>query len=220
MARRYRFATTADGQNLWFCLALKEGWTACYRLLPRDGRPVVVEVRVVPTPPDAVVNIDEDGNPVGHHEPPGDGLTAAILKNRLVVGRHIYELLPDALRRVRSTVGSYPFTLPDGTETTLYEAVVGALGFDVDKKPKRGKRGPKPEPEEDLAELVAEYLEACKTSSRPVVDVAEARGMTPGAVRGAMYRARKRGLLTRQTAGRAGGKLTKRGKAALRRKRR
>ncbi|MGH9380853.1 MAG: hypothetical protein ACRD2Z_09610, partial [Thermoanaerobaculia bacterium] len=188
----------------------------------------MAELRVVPTPPpDAegrpvVVHFRPDGEPLGHHEPPGDGLTAGLLKDELVVGRHIYEYFPRALRQARdSAVWSLPvvFEGKDGEvkqETTLFDLYFGSRGFDPEVKPKRPRRGPKGWPDEDYARLADAYLKACESGSRsPVADVAAERGMTADALRQALHRARRRGLLTRQTTGRAGGELTPRARALL-----
>ena len=194
---------------MWFCVELRGGWTACYLLRGRDGRPVVVELRVLPSP----VNTAPDGSPVGHHEAPGDGLTAATLKDRVVMGRHVYELLPAAMQQSRGGVGATPVRDAEGRQLTLFDAFFGALGFNPSAKPRRGRRGPKPFPDRHYAALAADYVDACSSGSRsPVKDVATARGMTPAALRTALHRARNRGLLTRQTAGRAGGQLTRRAK--------
>lgn len=213
MARRTRFRLSTDSTGaLWFAVALEGGWTACYRLRARDGRPFVTELRVVPTPPDEVVNLRKDGEPQGHHEPPGDGLTAGILKDEVVIGRHVYELLPEALR-MASRKGQL------GGE--MFGEMVGALGFDADAKPIRGRRGPKGWPDEDYVSLAVDYIARCKSGSRsPVADLAEGRGTSVEAMRQALYRARKRGLLTKQKKGRAGGQLTTTAKKLLRKARR
>ncbi len=212
MARRTRFRLGTDSTGaLWFAVALEGSWTACYRLRARDGRPVVIELRIVPTPPDEVVNLSTDGEPQGHHEAPGDGLTAGILKDQVVMGRHVYELLPQALR-MASRKGQL------GGE--LFSEMVGALGFDPDSKPRRGRRGPKGWPDEDYVRLAVDYIARCESGSRsPVADLAETRGTSVDAVRQALYRARKRGLLTRQKKGRAGGQLTAKAKKLLRKAR-
>ncbi len=212
----YRLSLTDDG-HLWFCIPLRGGWTACYLLVPRDGRPVVVELRLLPTPSECVVHIRPDGSPQGHHEPPGEtGLTAAVLKDRVVIGRHIYEVLPAALRSMRDgQIGRSPVVL-GGRQTTLFDALFGKL-INPDMPPKRGRRGPKGRTDAELAKLAADYLKACESGSRsPVADVARVRGMTDMALRTVLYRARKRGLLTKQTTGRAGGQLTPRARVLLR----
>src|SRR5690606_23962237 len=94
------------GGSIWFCVLLKDGWTACYRLAPLNGRPAVVELRVLPTPaPRAdgkVVVIRKNGDaPQGADAAPGEGLTAGTLKREVVVGKHVYEALPAALATVR-----------------------------------------------------------------------------------------------------------------------
>lgn len=211
---RFRFGITEAG-HLWFCLTLRGGWTACYRVIGREGRPVVAELRVLPTPPGEVAHAREGEGPQGHHEPPGGGLTAATLRDEVVMGRHVYEILPEALGSVRRGVGATRVR-SGGRDTTLFDALFGSLGFNPGQKPKRGRRGPKARPDREFAELAARYLAACESGSRrPVADVAEREGRSLEAVRQDLYRARKKGLLTRQTAGRAGGQLTPRAKKLL-----
>ena len=204
---RYTFATT-DAGHLWFCVQVAGGdFNACYRLVPRDGRPLVAEFRLVPTAhcDDRRVNIRPDGEPLGDPEPVGAGITAGLLKTDVPIGEHIYEVLPAALKKHR-----------DGPFGALYTLTVGELGFDPEKKPQRGRRGPKGWPDEEYARLAAAYVERCAAGSRsPVVDVATAHGMTPDGVRGSLSRARKKGLLTRQTQGRAGGQLTAKAKKLI-----
>ena len=208
---RVSLVLNSDANEAWFHVQLRGGWTAVYRLTPRDGRPVVAELRVLPSP----VNTKPDGEPLGSHEIPGDGLTAAILKDEVIIGRHIYEYLPDHLRQTRRGVGSAPVRV-GGRASTLYDALVGSLSFDLESKPPRTRRGPKSWPDEDYARLAADYVQACESGSRsPVADVAKAREMKTSALRAALDRARKRGLLTRETGGRAGGQLTPKAKALL-----
>lgn len=195
-----RLVFVTEGE-LWLYVELRKGWTACYRIQAVNGRPMAAELRVLPTP----VNVTKEGQPSGHHEPPGDGLTAGLLKDEVLLGRHVYELLPAALRS-SSTGWSGP----------LLERFFGSLGFGPDFKPERGRRGPKGEPDEYYARLAAAYVKTCKKGSpSPVANMAKARGVSAATLRQALLRARKRGLLTRQTAGKAGGELTPRAKSLL-----
>jgi hypothetical protein len=132
------------------------------------------------------------------------------------MGRHIYELLPAWLRRLKHGVGATPVKVGD-RDSTLFDALVGSVGVDPERKPRRGRRGPKGWPEVDYARLAADYVTACESGSRsPVADVAKVSGMTVSALRAALRRAQARGLLMRQTGGRAGGQLTPRAEALLR----
>lgn len=204
MARDRRFTlSTTEGDGLWFCLALDGGWTACYRLIPADGRPVVAELRVVPAPPGAVVNIQADGSPLGHYEPPAGGLTAATLRDEVTLAAHVYELLPRALQSSGTSGHDW------------LSQLFGALGFDP-REPRRPRRGPTGWPDADYARLAADYLAFVEAGSRrPVIDLALARNEPEETVRQQLVRARRRGLLTRQTAGKAGGQLTERAKRLL-----
>ena len=212
MARRSRLSLVVDpdADTVWFYVALRRGgWTAAYRLVSTNRRPVVVELRVFPT---NGINID-----IPLKVPPDpSGLTAALLKEEVVMGRHIYEMLPAWLRQVRNGVGSDPIKNTEGGVVTLYDSLLGCM-FNPEVKPRHGRRGPKGWPDEEYARLASDYLTACKSGSRsPVADVAKARGTTVSALRATLNRARKRGLLTSQKGGRAGGQLTPQAKALLR----
>jgi hypothetical protein len=74
-------------------------------------------------------------------------------------------------------------------------------------------------PDLRVAQLAAEYVQQLETGSRkPVQDVADKLGLSPGQVRDAIRRARTRlGILTATTAqGRPGGRLTDYGRSLLR----
>ena len=203
--------------HLWFILPLKGGWRVAYRLFPREGRPVVAELRVYPyagdlpglKPGDWAVEL------LGFEaEVPGDGITASLLNEQVVLGQHVFEIFPRALRRTRDGVGSTPVRDRDGNVITLYDALLGGFGFDPGVKTRR--RGPKGWSDLEYATLAQEYLDRLRASRSPVKDLAEARGMSEVGARAAVHRARNRGLLSRQKQGRAGGELTPRAKALLR----
>ena len=209
--------------HLWFVVHLRGAWRAAYRLIPRDGRPVVAELRVYPllgdlpdlNPGEWAVEVR--GFDTLEHVP-DDGVTAGLLKDEVIPGKHIYDLLPRLVQR-------------HGLRG-LFEPWLRALGYNPDLKPHTPRRGPKGQPARDLAELAAFYLERCEFYDKlretggtspggkhpsPAKDTAEHFGL-PGAgtARAALARARKRGLLVRTTGGRAGGRLTRRAEKLLR----
>lgn len=195
-------------QHYWFIVPLKEGWRVAYRLFERDGRPIVVELRIFPLAGD-VPDLhpgDWSVEVLGFDAPyPKDGLKASLLKDQVIIGRHIYTMLPALLKKYK------------GPGRALFEALFGGLGIDPDVKPRMPRRGPKGWPDEEYAALASEYVKRCEKESRsPVVDLAASHKMSLSALRAALHRARKRGLLTPQTQGLAGGKLTPRAKALLR----
>ena len=199
-------------EHLWFVVHLQGGWRAAYRLIPRDGRPVVAELRVYPLLGDL-----PDLNPgewavelrgfAALEHVPNDGVTAGLIKDQVIPGEHIYDLLPRFLER--------------HTLRSMFEPWLRGLGYDPGRKPHVPRRGPKGWPDREYAELPSFYLERCNAESRsPVKDTAERYGMKPSAFRAALSRARNRGLLVRTTRGRAGGRLTSRAQNLLREPRR
>lgn len=200
---------TVSVHHLWLIVRVRDEWRIAYRLVPRDGRPLVAEVRVYPLQGDL-----PDLKPgqwavelLGHEaEIPGNGITAGLLKDELIPGKHIYELLPRLLQRKPR----------DNQVRQMLHCWLTELGYNLNARPHAPRRGPKGWSDEEYAELAAAYVERCQADTRsPVLDVAEEFGMTPNAFRAALWRARKRGLLTRTTAGRAGGELTPRAKPLL-----
>lgn len=126
----------------------------------------------------------------------------------MVIGRHLYEHLPE---RLREAYGDNPVS------QHFYGLLFGSRGLDPDKKTGTGKRGPKGRSARELAELARDYIELCKSSRKPVEELAGLRGLSVPAVRGALHKARyKHGVLEPQTAGRAGGRLTDYGERVLR----
>lgn len=186
--------------SLLFVVPIPGGWEIKYRLIPDDqGRLVVAELHVTPTDQEAPV--------------PHDGITAGLLKDHLTISSHIYELLPARLRNERDDMGD---RLENDEAFKQF-----CKFFNPDAKPRGDRRGRKPWPDEEYAELAAEYVQLCRKGQRaPARLLAEKRGMTPGALRAALRRARARALLTPTTAGHAGGELTEHGRRVLRKSRR
>jgi hypothetical protein len=207
---RCRLWTTPDG-FLWFAVAVRDGWSACWKLGANGGRPEVVELRVVPTPPGDVVHVDAPDRmcaPVGHHAPPGGGLRAATWRSEVVVGTHVFDLLPKALRR--AAAGPVP------AWSSVFAAYFGALGFSPSEPPRRGSRGPAGRGDAYYVRLAADYVAACESGSdSPVKDVAKARRTRPAKVSQDLHRARRRGLLTEVMRGVPGGELTPRARTIL-----
>ena len=161
-----------------------------YRVLPRDGTVVVAEVRVYSEGP-----------------PPAKGITARLLRDEVVIGKHVYGALPALLARARGDALEEPHRR---MARTLFDAWVGSLGF-TDTVAPAGHRGPKGRPLRDYAKLAKDYVDGCSAGGRsPVADLAAKRGMTPVGMRAALNRAREKGMLTRQRQGSAGGRLTPR----------
>ena len=193
------------GSRLWFVVPLNGDrktatWCAYYRLVPdEDGTPAVVEVRVAP--PSLWSQLQRMSQPDAPDEP----LTATLLRDHLAFGHHVYELLPQAADRLKSTMPEWQ---------AGFDQWLKHLGF-RSTKPREAKRGPQGEPDKAYALLAREYIELCETSSSPAQDLASRRDMTETALRAALTRARRRRVLTRTTPGRAGGQLTPYGESLL-----
>ncbi len=71
--------------------------------------------------------------------------------------------------------------------------------------PRPGRRG---RADESYAQLAADYVAACQTSTTPVKDLADIAHLSPKTIRNHLNAARQRGLLTSAPAGRSGGELT------------
>jgi transposase-like protein len=215
-------ATEVQVLHIWFIVPLKGGWRVAYRLFPRDGRPFVAEMRVYPYEGDLPgLNPGEWAVELRGLEAdvPESGITSSLLNDQIALGRHVFDDFPASLRTARDgAVGRMPLTV-GGRITTLYDSLLGGLGFNPDVKPRR--RGPAGWSDSEYVRLAQQYLERCKAGSRsPVKDLAKAHGMTEVAARAALHRARQRGLLSRQKQGKAGGELTPRAKNLLRKLRR
>ncbi len=107
----------------------------------------------------------------------------------------------------------------------LYELVRGYVSIsrqleiplDIDlqefaRNPRPGRRG---RPDAFYARLAAQYVELLKTSSTPTKDLAALRDYSASSTRDFLNQARKRGLLTRASEGRAGGELTDKARGLL-----
>jgi hypothetical protein len=215
-------------RQLWFCVAERDGWTFCYRLIPSERHPVVAEVRIVPTPAGDVVSEGRGGEPEGLEVPPDGGLTAGTVRDRFTLAEHVYEVLPRAFRQLDHASAVEVVELGTTADGETYPVFTGqahpgvmsvlaeSLGLEPGLEPRAGRRGPKV----DLvrsARICADYLTACAAGSRsPAADAARRHDMTPVAVRAVLKRARTRdGLMTRQTQGKAGGELTPRAEEIL-----
>jgi hypothetical protein len=126
-------------------------------------------------------------------EPEGQGLTSDVLR-RLTLGRHDAILRGLLARQLRTGAGLSP-------------AARQALGLELPAPPTRS--GPGAWPAIRYAKLAQSYVEAVEAGSRePVATTARKHRLSTTQVRDALNRARKRGLLTAQKQGSAGGRLT------------
>lgn len=199
-----------SGKALWVMLQLDEDWISYIRFTAIDGRPVIAELRVLPT----MSQVGTQGDPwlaptlenVDWPTPPDAGLTSRALRG-VHLGRAV-ELAYEHLQKFLQRELRQPRPLP----TRFTSEAVSA--------PRRpGRRG---RDDRFYAIVAALYVKALEQGSRkPVVATAEMlskrqRGTYEAAyVRDLLYAARQRGLLTRPPKGQAGGQLTDRAQALL-----
>ena len=195
-------------ENAWLEVPLGEEWIAAYRFVIRSGHPLIAEVRVFPR--DGL-----EGRPAGTWSAewlgvaasvPENGITSRLLRAiRSSHTRHLAEIVEDLRRRGQEGLLKQ-LGLHDGEQE---EAPA--------KTPRRGQRGRN---KLFYARLARDYTRIAK---RPVKTLAEKRRLSVERVRAMVYRARELGLLTRRgdgQQGQAGGALTAKAEALLRRKRR
>lgn len=204
--------TTMERMDAWFEVPLQGTWAtapwrASYRVRPEGDRVVVVEVRVIP-------HLGNPGADPGEWNAetaviPKGGMAARLIRDELVLGTHIHEMLPAFLNRTRQNLPA-----------ALFDAWLVRLGYpaEVAKGPgARAGRGPKGRSDRELAELAAVYVSK-RGERAPVKVTAKEVGLHPTVLRDVLHRARKRGVLTRTKQGHAGGQLTPYGRSLLREK--
>ena len=214
--------------NVWLEMPLDEHWMVAHRLVPQAGQPVVAEVRVFPREASRSKRGEWSARLLGVRAlVPAGGLTAR-LHRRVKLGAHLVEgvkvmawVAEEADRRrqaahgTRRRVGPAPFDA-DGW--------LGRLGFAAppERRPIRrsGKSPGRPgRPPAAVARVARDYADAVnRKSRRPVADVAARRQLKSHTVRDMVRRARVLGLLSPAVPGRAGGQLTPRGRALLKKR--
>lgn len=203
---------TLEKKEAWVQVHLESDWVAWYRLVLRKGRPVVAEVRVLPNDQHRSDHATWSEDP---EAVPADGVSGTALRSLRVT--HAIGLFK---RFIKGWEKLY------GTETT--ERVFGRFGFSikgsrVERRPGRGGR-----PDLFYATWAAAYVQSVANGSRhPVTDLAvrppvKIEGFGPSddadavaTVRAIVQEARRRELLTRGPAGKAGGELTEKALATL-----
>ena len=189
-------------RDVWFEVSLLGGWKVAYRLIAQDGQVVVAEVRLFP---------HEDGT---NQEVPGvwsgellgsrakvpfGGITSRLLRD-IKMGEH-RKSVPVVLKKLRRWA-------PVSVERSRLARA----------EPRR--QGRPPIDEVRLAKIAKRYVEALQAGSeRPIVDTADAVGLTSSGTRDLMYKARRRGILTPTIRGRSGGQLTEKGRRLAKRNR-
>jgi hypothetical protein len=189
----------ADGAD-WFQVSLDAEWLVQYRLDWSRGRIAFTEMRLLPRGAAAT-----------------EGVTPALLR-RIPVGEHRRLFLQEVAQatlthlerpdRLPITLSRDAFSV--GFESDEEEVSVG-LGALAPTKVKYGRRDKRWWAE--LARFYAALVEAGTT--RPIPVMAEQMGLSPATVNALVRDARKMGLLTSTTPGRAGGRLTAKGHRIL-----
>jgi len=199
--------------DAWYEIAVNESWTACFRLTIQHGRPVVSELRVIPT---------EDRNDPGVNLQPGEwsaewlgpdaqvpdgGLTGTLLRK---VPFAALSAVPDVVAWIRT---HYP---EDWTWLS------GSAFSDDDLS--RSHPGPRGPTDEELVEHAVEYLELVgKGVHNPHTILARRHeALTPDHSRHLINTAIRRGLKSSPVplggrGGRPGGSLLPKGEEVLRR---
>ncbi|MGH2597262.1 MAG: hypothetical protein ACRDH7_15065 [Actinomycetota bacterium] len=196
----------------WIEVQVEPQWMAAYRIVVKDGRPVVAEVRLFPS--------EDDHRIPGRWSNKPDAVPEGGLS-----GRAIRQL------RLKDPIGLLPKLMQNIRRRHGQEAAAQLLGrFGLDRKvpiaPRRPGRAGRP----DLfyARWAAAYVALVEAGSRqPVKDLAEdppipiegyvSKGQHASveSVRGIINEARKRRLLTRPPPGKPGGRLTAKAKTIL-----
>lgn len=183
----------------WIEADLGEGWTVAARMITREGRPDVAEMRIFPTPKTAdaaaadraLGSWDQDDTTV-----PVGGLSAVLRGVPLTV-------LKEREHQVAQELG-------------LVEAI---LDQPLPRTPRRpGRKGHSIEEDAQFAAIYVKELAQGQKGVRARVAARMGTGYTADYVRKRIHRCRGRGLLTPTTGGRAGGALTPLALAALRRR--
>ena len=206
---RLLYVTSEDA--LWAILPLDEDWLSYVRFAAVDGRPVIAELRVLPT----AAQFGEAGDPwlaptldrTEWPEPPDEGLTSRALR-RVHLGEAVDRAHKEIQKRLeRDRERERRRLMPKFT----------AEAVSAPRQP--GRRG---RDDRFYATVAAIYVEALERDPRrPVVLAAQIlskrrRGTyKPAYVRDLLHVARQRGLLTKPPKGRAGGQLTDKAQAAL-----
>jgi hypothetical protein len=198
VSERPRRVATLRVEDAWVeaRLAQDSRWVAAYRLSAQDGAVVVSELRLFPHDPTR-----PDGEPgewsaqlLGGRAPVPRGGIYAQLVRAVKIGEH-QRYANEVLRR-------WPQIAP------IADAIA-RLGVAVTAPPTPARGGRPRKTDQYFAALARDYVRALgRGSARPVTEMAEARGIKPGAIRDAIHTARERGLLTKVPQGKRGGTLT------------
>jgi hypothetical protein len=95
------------------------------------------------------------------------------------------------------------------------QEVAGPVGVDPSAFTRNSARGRKGRSDLDLARIAQSYVQAAEEVEKPIDALCGQLHLSAATVRGILWQARKRGLLTPAPAGQSGGQLTGRAKGLL-----
>jgi hypothetical protein len=200
-----------SGEEWWVETPLDGRWQAHVRfMLGRDGIPVVAEVRVFPDEFDdnGIARFDNATHAAGEwsqdpdHVPDGGLPTRTLRSLRLGDARSFF----DEMLRQRAEDANFKRHLPESP--FLRPETLASVAA---KRP-----GPAGRQDHDYAAIAARYLAHVQAGDpTPITTLATDLGRPKSHVRELLTTARRRGLLSRTQRGRAGGRLTDKGLAAL-----
>jgi len=196
-----------DVQDIWLEseLPADSRWRVAYRVLLREGRVIVAEVRVFPRETNRVLGPGEWlAEWLGRKaaDVPAGGLSTRDLRS-IRLGHDVHS--------IKAIVDELKASAPQLLDPSFGQ--FGELGltahFGSAAKPKKATGRGRPALDAmEYAVLAAAYADAVAAGSRhPIRDVAERCGLTTNKVRSRIHAARARGFLDRGRQGNAGGLL-------------
>jgi hypothetical protein len=204
------FTGVVPVEDVWIeaPLALDERWLVAYRVVVRDGRALVAELRVFPNEPSEERDPGEwSGQWLGRKAPvPAGGLSTRVLRS-IRLGHDVHSLT-GLVDRVKKKGKAYQWLLDPDHGWYGYFGITEALST---KPVRRSVSGPgRPAlPPEEYARVAAAYVRAIgRGSPTPVQEVARELALRLSTVRSRIHAARERGLLDRGRQGYAGGQLS------------
>jgi hypothetical protein len=186
-------------KGCWVEDHLLDGWKVAVRLVPKDGQPVVAEVRVYPAEPHGDEQPGEwSGSP---DSVPKFGLGARQLKG--VRLQSMLENFPGLAGEMRVQMGDDRFFGPRGPLVDH--------GFSpTSTEPARKVGRPPSQTPLDYAKLSRDYERKVDANNpHPVVELAKERGIPHATMETHLRKARDMGMLSAPPPGRAGGRLTR-----------
>ena len=213
MKKTPRLTVIPRRHEAWLEVELDECWTAAYRLAVRGETADVAELRIFPTQSGAT-NRTAGRWDTKHTQVPAGGVKTRVLRS-VKLGHAVHSLD----RIVRYLSGKHGRAAFSAHEFGASGLTPHTRGVDA-RRGSVGGRGRPALSDAEYAAVAERYVAAMRGGSEaPLVEVAHTLDLSVSTVRGRIETARQRVLLTRAGGhGCRGGRLTKRGQAALRRR--